>query len=517
VVSMTEPEPVIVVGGSLVGLSTALFLGHHGIAPLVVERHPGTSIHPRVASLTARTMEIFRSVDAEQAIRAVEPDFPRASRVPVAASLVAKEVDNLMQDFDAYFTPASPVRGSMIAQDVLEPVLLDLAREAGADVRHQTELLDFTQDADGVVATIRDVKSGSDSQVRARFLVAADGGRSTIRQRLGIGVHHDHSMGSMASVMFRAPGLLERFRERDAVMCFLANDIIGTGALTPYPGSSARPDLFRLDVAYDPDTETLADYPEQRCVALVRAAIGIPDHPVEIVTVQSWDMITRVADRFAEGRVFLVGDAARTQPPSGALGGNTGIAEAHNLAWKLAAVLRGQAGPDLLASYDAERRPVADTTVTQVANLSRQRGEGSEAITVNTLVLNMGYRYGAGAAVVAEQDESRLPAFQDPLNWTGEPGTRAPADLDLFGAGFVLLTGSAGNEWCAAAAGLATTLTCHRIDEHAAYGITAEGAVLVRPDGFVGWRSRTGAADARTELTTALATLCRRDRLPAAR
>ncbi|HEV3355654.1 MAG TPA: FAD-dependent monooxygenase [Pseudonocardiaceae bacterium] len=506
---MTEPEttPVLIVGGSLVGLSTALFLGHHGIPSLVVDRHPSTSIHPRVASLTARTMEIFRSVGAEQAIRAVEPDFPRASRIPLAESLVAKEVDNLMQDFDAYFTPASPVRGSMIAQDVLEPVLLDLARRAGAEVRHQTELLDFTQDDDGVLATVRDLRSGKDSRVRATFLLAADGGSGTIRQRLGIGVHNDHSMGSMISATFHAPGLLERFRERDAVMCFLANDIIGTGALTPYPGSSARPDLFRLDVAYDPDTETLADYPEQRCVPLIRAAIGIPDQPIEIVTVQSWDMITRVADRFADGRVFLVGDAARTQPPSGALGGNTGIAEAHNLAWKLAAVLHGEAGLDLMASYDAERRPVADATVTQVANLSQQRGEGSEAITVDTLMLNMGYRYGAGAAIVAEEDEQRLPVFQDPLNWTGQPGTRAPADLDLFGAGFVLLTGSDGADWRAAATNLAKTLTCHQIDDHAAYGITVEGAVLVRPDGFVGWRSKTGAADPQAELTMALAAL----------
>ena len=506
---MTEPEstPVLIVGGSLVGLSTALFLGSHGIPSLVVERHPGTSVHPRVASLTARTMEIFRSVGAEEAIRAVEPPFPRASRIPLAESLVGEEVDNLMQDFDAYFTPASPVRGSMIAQDVLEPVLRDLARQAGAEIRHQTELVDFTQDADGVVATIRDLRSGLDSRVRASFLVAADGARSATRQRLGIGVHNDHSMGSMVSVLFHAPGLMELFRERDAVMCFLANDVIGTGALTPYPGSSAREDLFRLDLAYDPDAETLADYPEQRCVPLVRAAIGIPDHPVEITSVHSWDMITRVADRFSEGRVFLVGDAARAQPPSGALGGNTGIAEAQNLAWKLAAVLRGRAGLDLLASYDSERRPVADTTATEVANLSAQRGEGSEGITVDTLVLNMGYRYGAGAAIVADEDEQRLPAFRNPASWTGEPGTRAPSDLDLFGAGFVLLTGSDGNEWCAATAGLAETPTCHRIEDCAAYGITAEGAVLVRPDGFVGWRSRTGAADRHSELAKALATL----------
>ncbi len=515
---MTEPEPesvpVLIVGGSLVGLSTALFLGHHGISSLVVERHPGTSIHPRVASLTARTMEIFRSVDAEKAIRAVEPVFAPGSRVPMAESLVADEEDNLMEDFAAYFTPLSPVAGSMIAQDVLEPVLLDLARRAGADVRHQNELVDLAQDSDAVVATIRDLRTGRDRRVRAEFLVAADGSRSSVRQRLGIGVHSDQSLGSMISMMFHAPGLLEKFRERDAVMYFLANDVIGAGAMTPYPGSSARPDLFRLDLVYDPDAETPADYPVQRCLPLIHAAIGVPDYSVEVTTVQSWDMITRVADRFREGRVFLVGDAARAQPPAGALGGNTGIAEAHNLAWKLAAVLNHQAGPDLLASYDAERRPVADTTAIQTANLSEQRTEGSENITVDTLVLNMGYRYGAGAAVVAEPEEPELPEFRHPAEWTGQPGTRAPhvelgeiSTLDLFGSGFVLLTGSDGGDWLAEAG----DLVCRHSDLfHTSYGIDSAGAVLVRPDGFVGWRSRRGCADPRSALTKALATiLCR--------
>ena len=517
---MTESTPVLVAGGSLVGLSTALFLGHHGIPSLVVERHPGTSIHPRVASLTARTMEIFRSVGAENAIRAVEPAFSRDSRIPLAETLVAEEIDNVAGDLDAYFTPASPVAGSAIAQDVLEPVLLDLARRAGADVRHHTELVGFTEDADGVVATIGDLGSGASSTVRARFLVAADGSRSAIRARLGVGVHHEQSMGSMVSIMFHAPGLLDLFHERHALMCFLANDTIGTGALTPYPGSAARPDLFRLDVSYDPDAETTADYPAQRCVALARAAIGIPDYPVEITTVQTWEMITRVADRFQAGRVFLAGDAARAQPPAAALGGNTGIAEAHNLAWKLAAVLRDEAGAGLLNSYDAERRPVADTTATKAADLSEQRTEGSGHITVDALMLNMGYRYGVGAAIVAEENEPPLPELRDPLRWTGQPGTRAPhvwlrengrtrSCLDLFGSGFVLLTGSAGHDWRAAATGLSPLLTSHQVDEtcHVPYGITESGAVIVRPDGFVGWRSRGGTTDAHPELGKAFAIL----------
>src|SRR5215469_12200560 len=224
-----------------------------------------------------------------------------------------------------------------------------------------------------------------------------------------------------------------------------------------------------------------------------------------------------VADRFQQGRVFLVGDAARSQPPSGGLGGNTGIAEAHNLAWKLAAVLRGEAGEALLATYDAERRPLADYTAGQTALLSQQRQtEGSVGITVDIVMLNAGYRYNAGA-FVWEAGEEKLPLVKPPDQWTGEPGTHAPhlwlqregkpiSTLDLFGSHFVLLVGPQGQYWKEAARStkeaLYLPLDSYQIGGDAgdligaghkfcdAYGITATGAVIVRPDGFIAWRSR---------------------------
>lgn len=522
---MPETTPVLIVGGSLVGLCTALFLGKHGIPSLIVERHPGTSIHPRVASLTARTLEIFRWAGAEAAIREIEPVFSRNSRVSLAESLVGEEFDNLMEDFSAYFTDASPVTGSIIAQDVLETVLPGLARQAGADLRYRHELVDFVQDSGGVTATVRDRAAGTEQRVRASYLIAADGGRSGVRNRLGIGVHGPGEMGSLISVLFEAPGLMDLFHKREAVLCFLANDVLGTGAIAPYAGSSVRPDRYRLDVTYDPDEESLADYPVQRCVPLVRAAIGIDDYPVDIRTVLTWQMVAQVSDRFQDGRVFLVGDAARAQPPSGALGGNTGIAEGHNLAWKLAAVLHGQAGPDLLASYDSERRPVADRTLEQVMALMDQRDtEGSEGVTVSTLTINMGYRYG---------DDGKPPSFRRPDRWTGEPGTRAAhvvlkqygreiSTLDLFGSGFVLLTGCQGQSWSTAGERVSRALSVPlsgyqiggsdgltdvdgRFEER--YGLTAVGAAIIRPDGFVGWRSPTAVRDPQSELTRALKTL----------
>jgi hypothetical protein len=290
-------------------------------------------------------------------------------------------------------------------------------------------------------------------------------------------------------------------------------------------------------MTFDPEEETLADYPEQRCLQLIGAATGISDLAVKIRTVSTYEACELVADRFQQGRAFLVGDAARTQPPTGGLGGATGMAEAYNLAWKLAAVLHGEAGAGLLATYDAERRPQADYTAEQVALLSKQREtEGSAGITVDTFTLALGYRYSAGA-VVQEAGDEQLPQVKPPDQWKGTPGTRAPhlvleragkpiSTRDLFGPHFVLLAGPHGHPWLKAArhaaAALHLPLDSHQIGGAGsdlsdadgafcqAYGISADGAVLVRPDGFIGWRSLNSQHDAEQAVTRALSTiLCR--------
>ena len=535
-----ETTQVLIVGGGLVGLSTSLFLSWHGVHSLLVERHPGTAIHPRALGFSPRTMELFRTVGIEDAIHLVEPPVPQDSNVPLVESLVGQEFDVLQEDISALFnTDDSPARGSAIAQDVLEPILRARAEQLGGDLRFGTELVAFEQGGEGkegIAATIRERGSESTRTIRAQFLVAADGSHSEIRKRLGIGQHGAASLFHVVSMIFEAD-LMELFRQRHAVMCFLSNDAIASGALVPYAGSSARPDLFRLDVGYDPEEETLADYPKARCLQLIRAAVGIPDLAVQLKTVLTYEAVALVADRFQQGRVFLVGDAARSQPPSGGLGGNTGIAEAHNLAWKLAAVLRGEAGEALLATYDAERRPLADYTAEQAALLSQQRAtEGSAGVTVDIVSINSGYRYREGAIALEAGDE-HLPLAQHPQQWKGQPGTHAPhlvleregktiSTLDLCGSHFVLLVGPDGARWKDAARRaqdlLHLPLDIYQIGGEAAdlidighrfcdaYGITRSGAVLVRPDGFIGWRSRAAAEreqEAAQTLTQALSTL----------
>src|SRR6266699_1756889 len=531
--------PVLIVGGGLVGLSTSLFLSWHGIPSLLVERHPGTAIHPRAAGMTPRTMELFRSAGVVEEIRKVESPFPEESNVLLVESLTGQVFDNLQDEAELGDLFIGPVPGSAIAQDVLEPVLRARAERLGGDLRFGTEMVAFEQDEEGITATIRERESGGTRTVRAQFLVAADGSHSGIRQELGIGKHGAASLFHCISMIFEAD-LMELFRKRHAVMCFLSNDTIASGALVPYPGSSARPDLFRLDVGYDPEEETPASYPEARCLQLIRAAVGIPDLPVQLKTVLAYEAVALVADRFEVGRVFLVGDAARTQPPSGGLGGNTGIAEAYNLTWKLAAVLRGEAGEALLATYDAERRPQADYTAEQVALLSQQRQtEGSAGITVDTYSLVMGSRYSTGA-IVREAGDEHLPVVNHPDQWRGQPGTHAAhlvlerdgkpiSTRDLFGPNFVLLIGPQGQQWKAAASharnALHLPLDSYQIGGEAAdlidagntfceaYGITSGGAVLVRPGGCIAWCCRVAEEneqEAEQALTQTLSTLlCR--------
>src|SRR5204863_2377713 len=280
--------------------------------------------------LAQPTMEMFRSVGIEENIHQFEAPFYMSGNLLMVESLVGQEFDVLQEDVDAFFIgDSSPALGSQIAQDVLEPILRAQSEQLGGDLRFGTELVAFEQDEDGITATIRERESSSTRTVRAQFLVAADGGDSGVRQQFGIGRHGKGSLFNCVSMIFEAD-LMELFRKRHAVMCFVANGTISNAALVPYPGSSARPDLFRLDAPYDPEEETLADYPEARCLSLIRAAIGITDLPVQLKAVLTYEACELVADRFQQGRIFLVGDAARTQPPTGGLGGATGIAEAYN-------------------------------------------------------------------------------------------------------------------------------------------------------------------------------------------
>lgn len=336
-----EDVPVLIVGGSVVGLSTALFLAWHGIPALLVERHATTSIHARAGAFNARTMELFRQVGIESAIFAQETPPEQSGEMGLRVeSLTGKVLDTTEttthQQASIINPFTSPTRTAMIGQDKLEPILSMSATTAGSDIRFGTELVHFEQHVGGINALIRERATGQERRIHARYLVAADGNRSAIRQQLGIGSYGYGTLGQWVSILFQTD-LNEALQGRKVRLCFVNN-----ATLDGIIGQSGRSrDRWALFANLKPRPGERLDAPsEAYCLDLVRAAIGIPDQPVKIVSTLPWELASRVAERYQQERVFLVGDAAHVMTTMGAFGANTGIADAHNLAWKMAFVLK---------------------------------------------------------------------------------------------------------------------------------------------------------------------------------
>ncbi|MFD7127118.1 MULTISPECIES: FAD-dependent oxidoreductase [Streptomyces] len=545
-VSGTTPDagprtPVLVVGGSLVGLSTALFLAHHDVPCVLVERHRGTSVHPRAVGYYPRTAELLRQAGVERAALGAATGFEthrtRAGVVSLAGEVLFSKEELEGSDGLSDLTPS---RLLLLPQDRLEPLLRDRARHLGADLRFGAELLSFTEDPRGVVAVIG-TADGDSYRLGADYLVACDGPRSTVREALKVPRRGRGVLSRHVSIAFSAD-LREVLGSRRYSVVHVRNPEV-TGILVHDDTLSGG----TLIVGYRPeDGESLKDFTDARCTELVSAAIGAPEVPVRIRSRFPWDMAEQVAERFTHGRVLLAGDAAHVIPPTGGYGANTGIADAHNLAWKLALVTGGFAGPGLLDTYDTERRPVGVRTAEQGSlQLAARSGEASDeerAAMFDALAVTMGQSYVSGA-VVPEPGARALPGISDPRELRGEPGVRAPhvvverdgarlSVLDLFGRGFVLLAGEAGAGWVEAApgaAGAGPVVDAYRVVPGGsappgcltdpgrrwagAYGVGARGAVLVRPDGFVAWRSRGGppASGAEAVLSEVLGRVLARD------
>ncbi|MEV7770823.1 FAD-dependent monooxygenase [Kitasatospora sp. NPDC086791] len=516
--------PVLIVGGGLVGLSAAVFLTWQGERPLLVERNPGTSRHPRARGVNVRAMELFRQVGLEGRIRATESAVALAGNSGIVRmeSLAGAQAPGFNRDYqDDGAQDVSPTGWTLCEQDELEPVLRARAEEDGADLRFGHELTGHTQDAEGVTATVLDRATGEQYTVRARYLVVADGTGSPVRERLGIARHGRGTLARYLNIHFRAD-LTEALGGRRFVMAYVRNAEV-TAGLLPINNT----DRWLLHVPLDPRAEADGEsgdevrWDEARCEAAVRAAAGLPDLPVKILGAQPWKAAGLVAETFRAGRLFLVGDCAHVMPPTGAFGSATGIQDAHNLAWKLALVLRGEASEELLDSYPSEREPVARTTVEQTVLRSLDRPGHGERIPEGAIlpdhVVALGYRYPVRGVAPGDGPASAA----DP----GAPGTRAPhlwlerdgvriSSLDLYdGRGLVLVAGPGAGEWREAAAGSPLPVTVHRIGADGltdpsdgwagAHGVPRDGAVLVRPDGFVLERFTAGA-DPRTALTAAL-------------
>ncbi|MEV7403482.1 FAD-dependent monooxygenase [Streptomyces sp. NPDC091267] len=535
--------PVLIVGGSLVGLSTSLFLGRLGVEHLLVEKHAATSTHPRGRGNNVRTMEVFRKAGIEPQIRAAASVLAENHGILQAGSLTGDDQEWLFKEIDPGGALArfSPTGWCLCSQNDLEPVLLDRARQQGGDLRFSTEMMSFDPDDSGVSAVLKNRETGEHTSVRADYLVAADGPRSPVREQLRIGRSGAGDLFHNVSITFRSRRLADVLGDRRFIVCYLTAPE-ADGALLPVDNV----ENWVFHAPWQPDRgETLEDFTDERCAEHIRKAVGAADIDVEITGKAPWHAAERVADRYSRGRVFLAGDSAHEMSPTGAFGSNTGIQDAHNLAWKLATVLRGEAGPGLLDTYEAERLPVARATSERASARSGEHshpgyappptvGGGKRGGMLNVA---LGYRYVDGAVLGVDPEQQVVPQG---MQLTGEPGSRAPhlwvrrageriSTLDLYERSFVLLTDGADVAWRRAAARVGDRLAV-RLDAFGigtgpggdlepeagadwaeAHGTSTEGAVLVRPDGFVAWRSQEGVADAEATLQDVMVALLRRD------
>jgi 2-polyprenyl-6-methoxyphenol hydroxylase-like FAD-dependent oxidoreductase len=511
--------PVLIVGGSLVGLSSALLLARQGVPTLTVEHHRGTAIHPRAAQMNPRTLEVLRSVGLEQvALNKSEEQFVQEGAVMAVETLAGKELAWYVPNINAGTREVSPCPRVFLTQNLLEPLLKARAQELGAELRFGTDMVSFVQDAEGVTAVIRDRDSGTEATVHARYMIAADGSHSRVRDFLQIPLLGRGLLSRSATIYFRG-NVGPLLRGRNLSVIYVYNSELTGFFRIEKPFDSGFLAVNSIGPPERPDTDVWSSLSDENCRRWLRASLGA-DVPLMIENVMKWEATADTAEHFAAGRIFLAGDAAHSMPPTGGFGGNTGVEDARNLAWKLALVLQGLAPPALLETYEAERRPVGAFTVEQaysryVTRWAPYLGTQDIAPLANDLDIDLGYRYRSRVVIADDADDGRL--LEPTKETRGRPGTRAPhlwiekngssiSTLDLLGTSFTLLTGPRGAAWCASAGAAASqarvALDAHIVEaEHfpEAYGITPSGAVIVRPDGVIGWRA---AGDDEASVTT---------------
>jgi len=492
---------VLIVGGGPVGLTARTLLQRWGVRAILVDKHSELSPFPRSRLVNTRSMEIYRQLGLAAKItdHAFAPEY---GRIRFRDTLLDRDFATAAMVGINEPIPESPVIGVVTSQDRLEPTLL---AAAGAPARFGVELIDVAEETDSVVALPVDHQRGEETRVRARYLLAADGANSTVRQRLGIDTTGPGAMAGFTTVVFDAD--LNRWRaHQPAGVYFTAHGLFaplyperGWAWFVPTPEGAAH-----------------ADWPD-----LLSRALANTDLQADVLGVQHWVMNAFVAERFRQGRILLIGDAAHAIPIVGGLGMNTGIADVHNLCWKLAGVLHGWAGPSLVETYETERQPVAHQTLRQaVANTQlmlqvqnrrrdqRQTGETAPAqvelpwsdrfFAQLGLVLGVAYR---SDAVLTDDDTP--PALSDrgtDYVPTAKPGHRMPhlwlthnrSTLDALGEWFTLLTPDAAS-WEQQTSPPWPLHIETLSNEHADLcGLRPHGALLIRPDGHIGarWRDR---------------------------
>lgn len=505
---------VFIVGGGPVGLAMALLLERFGVKFVLVERNRTTTTHPKSRGCFARTMELFRQWGIEDKVRA--RGLPPNTDVFVYVDRVAgTEFGRTEPERDTGLTPAWK---SQVAQDVIEEELFDAVKNARhGRILFGTEFIDLAQQDGDVKVRSRDVETGATDEWYAKFLVAADGAASSVRRESGISMDGPATLAVMANDYWHADlSRLPIAREAAGIRVMETNGYPPAVILN----TNTRDRWLTVSrIGWEKDDRE-RPWTDAEVEEMARLQVGLPDLEVKVINRSIWRMSRQVASAFRDRSVFLVGDAAHRFPPSGGMGLNSGVQDAHNLAWKLFYVLRGWASEKILDSYDTERRPVAHSNADWSVGNRTRIVRAEEAVAsgnadnihfwttdsnrhLHSLGQVLGFSYEEGAVV----PDGTVPKALDPNRYEPDdrPGSRFPhlwldaarkqSTLDWFDKDFVLVAGHKGDEWLAAVASVSENLRVPLqakqlpvADPRDGIRMGARGAVIVRPDGHVAWR-----------------------------
>jgi 2-polyprenyl-6-methoxyphenol hydroxylase-like FAD-dependent oxidoreductase len=519
-VNGTKETPILIVGGGPVGLALAADLGWRGIECILVEQSDGTIYHPRANTVNSRTMEFCRRWGIAEDVRqaGTPPDFPLdiiyCTGLP--GYMLAK-VDRPTYGGHKPL-PTTPERSQRCNQLFFDPIMRKLAASfSSVQLRYRCRFESFTEMPDGVLCELHDLANDRHETIKARFLVACCAGRSSVPRALGVRWEGQPVLSYHLNVFLKIKELWTRHDKGKAAFDFFVDESGGGPSLIELDGR----ELWRLGI----NTGQHSVAPEDINIpAIVEEFLG-PKIPYELVSILPWTCRSIVADAWHLGNAFLAGDAVHQHSPSGGFGMNTGLGDAVDLAWKLAAVVAGWGGPALLDSYEIERKPVARRIVREATEnqnslgdpatraLVRAQGQegdrarriiGDEILRERTRVfvsdgLVLGYRYEPSPLIVSDGTPTPVESVSQYAP-TARPGSRAPhawlaegrSTLDLFGNGFVLLAfdGAAGDASPIAEAARVRgmPLKTVAIDDGAIAKLYERRLVLVRPDGHVAWR-----------------------------
>ncbi|MBI5447904.1 MAG: FAD-dependent monooxygenase [Gammaproteobacteria bacterium] len=507
--------PVIIIGAGPVGLSASIALSRQGIRNIVIEKHPGTAVHPKARGVNVRTMELCRIWGAEQQIRQLE--------LPVTARrfLWMNHVKGEIQGDVSFITEQeeiSPTEPCLLSQDIFEQELLAcLKTQKNSQVYFNTKLINIEQDDQFVYCELENLIDNTRTKIRCQYLVTADGANSFVRKKLSINMKGIPFLGTHVSVYCEtdlSPWLSDKpfavmaFTDKEQMDCIImAVDL-------------KRRWIFSKRMANANETLT-----KEAGIQLVRATADEPELAVNVINIFKWEMAALNAEQYRHGRIFLCGDAAHRIPPTGGMGMNTGIGDAHNLAWKIAYVIQGYADETLLDSYEQERKPLAQTTIDwSVVNANRLHaifqslidgnnnafhdGLNEQTNHINHLGLDVGFIYQSNALCPENAD---IPTF-NPNTYKNKAivGMRAPhcwfsynnrtiSTIDLFERNYVLLAGEnciveklklpIPEQYPKTTLVIGKDLHILDSDYYACYQLTKEQAILVRPDGHIAWIS----------------------------